>query len=118
MSDLSKLEGGELVACLTSAELEIVHAASQIHGRVFNITSVTKRLPKTFSDSTVYAAIRHLDEGGIFMVHANPQGREMKDKVIEVSFTPRGRSICAMVKEQIEHLKGSAPSPSPQQSLL
>lgn len=97
MNNLSVLTGALLVASMTPAEVAVVYAASSIFSRVFNVTSITGRLDSSFADTTVYTAVHNLAKAGVFnMINSN--GNKMKDKVIELTFTPKGREICALIK--------------------
>lgn len=108
MSNLKNLQGKALVEAMTLSEINVVHAASRIFQRVFGVTSISGRLNTKLSDTTVYTVVHKLNAAGILQIHNLPVinsincGRSQKDIVLEISMTPKGRSICSIIKQLIE----------------
>lgn len=104
MNNLTDLQCKELALSLTSSELIVLNAASKIVIKVFNTNSVIKRMDSVISKTTVYSAIHRLQICGLLNT-VTGDSKEMKDKIISISFTEKGRSICKDVKEIVENNK-------------
>lgn len=107
--DTLKTAGRYIVDHMSPSEVAVVAAASQLIPRVFEVKSIASKAHKDMSHTTIYAAVHSLEAMGIFVIHkpkAN-QGK-MANKILTMSFTIEGRSICEMAwQKNLENISGA-----------
>lgn len=87
-----------LVNKLNHNELAVGYAASKIISRTFEIKSIRSKLDEKFSEPTIRSAINSLVKKGILSI-IQLDRKEMKDKIIVLTFTTEGRNACSLIKD-------------------
>jgi len=111
MKDLTGLDGANLVAHMTPSEVAIVHAASKIIHRVFDIKSIDNRLEDKLSSTAMYSCVRKMHEIGVFSTIS-----KNIDQTLGISFTAKGRSICSFIS--IKHIENTTGVSNVQSQLI
>ena len=96
MSNSLEIELIKTVKDLSVSEINVLYSASRITNRVFRIRTIKSMMDRHLSGTTVYSTIHKLSQSGLLtLINTN-----LDEEKLEISFTPLGRSICALVKQR------------------